>query len=143
MKKLFIGNDKRLCGVCDGIAKFLNIDPVLIRTLVICLALLTAVLPVLIAYIIVALVLPNPPEGYVEVENNYKKIYKSRDKKLCGVCGGIAEYFNIDPTIVRLIFVVLTLWLGGGVVSYIVCAIMFPSRDSLIDNAGIDNNIQY
>lgn len=129
MKKLYIGSDKKLCGVCDGIAKYLNIDPVLVRTLVVCIALLTAVLPVLLVYIIAALVLPNPPEGYVEVEVSCKKITKSENKKLCGVCGGIAKYFDIDPTIVRLIFVLLTLWVGGGIVSYIVCACMFPAYD--------------
>ena len=47
MKKLYLGSDKRLCGVCDGVAKFLNLDPVLVRTLVICAALLTAVFPAL------------------------------------------------------------------------------------------------
>ncbi len=129
MKKLYLGSDKRLCGVCDGVAKFLNLDPVLVRTLVICAALLTAVFPALFVYIITALVLPKAPEGYVEVEGAYKKIYKSGDRKLCGVCGGIAEYFNMDPTIVRLIFVILTFWIGGGIISYIVCAMMFPEYD--------------
>ena len=43
-----------------------------------------------------------------------KKLYRSNtDRKLCGVCGGLAEYFDIDPTIIRLIFVFLTLF-GGG-----------------------------
>ncbi len=129
MKKLYIGTDKRLCGVCDGIARYLNVDPVLIRTLVVCVALLTAIVPVLLVYIIVALVLPNAPEGTVEVEYEYKKIHKSNNRKISGVCGGIAEYFNIDATIVRLIFVLLTLWVGGGIICYIVSAIMFPSFD--------------
>ncbi len=40
-----------------------------------------------------------------------KKLYKSStDKKIAGVCGGIAEYFNIDPTLVRLAWVVLAAW---------------------------------
>ena len=129
MKKLYLGSDKRLFGVCDGIAKFLNLDPVLVRTLVLCAALLTAVFPALFVYIITALVLPKAPEGCMEVEGTYKRIIKSKDRKLCGVCGGIAEYFNIDPTIVRLIFVFLTFWIGGGIVSYIVCALMFPAYD--------------
>lgn len=129
MKKLYLGSDKRLCGVCDGVAKFLNLDPVLIRTIVICIALMTAIFPTLLVYVIAALVLPKAPEGYVEVEGSYKKIMKAEDRRICGVCGGIANYFNIDPTIVRLIFVLLTFWIGGGIVSYIVCAIMFPPYD--------------
>ena len=53
-----------------------------------------------------------------------KRLYKSSDKKLCGVCGGIAEYFDIDPTIVRLLWVFFTLWAGGGLIAYIIAAIV-------------------
>ncbi len=57
------------------------------------------------------------------------KLYKSRtDKKLCGVCGGIAEYFNIDSTTVRLITVLLVLFAGMSIWVYIIAAlIMKPS----------------
>lgn len=61
-----------------------------------------------------------------------KKLYKSHKKMICGVCAGIAEYFNIDPTIVRLITVILSLGgIGLGVVIYIIVAIIipFPSID--------------
>ena len=59
-----------------------------------------------------------------------KRIYKSSQKKICGVCGGIAEYFNLDPTIVRLLWVVLTLAGGSGIIAYIVCALVIPDRPS-------------
>ncbi|MCR5622593.1 MAG: PspC domain-containing protein [Treponema sp.] len=59
-----------------------------------------------------------------------KRIYKSSQKTLCGVCGGIAEYFNLDPTIVRLLWVVLTLAGGSGIIAYIVCALLIPDRPS-------------
>ncbi|MBQ7167337.1 MAG: PspC domain-containing protein [Treponema sp.] len=59
-----------------------------------------------------------------------KRIYKSSQKTLCGVCGGIAEYFNLDPTIVRLLWVVLTLAGGSGIIAYIVCALVIPDRPS-------------
>jgi phage shock protein PspC (stress-responsive transcriptional regulator) len=55
---------------------------------------------------------------------NGKKLYKSRNKKLCGVCGGVAEYFGIDPTIVRLIWVLVALTTGIGVIGYIVAALV-------------------
>ena len=52
-----------------------------------------------------------------------KRLYKSTvDKKLCGVCAGIAEYFEIDPTLVRLGWVAFTLLGGSGVIAYIVAA---------------------
>lgn len=55
-----------------------------------------------------------------------KRLYKSQtDRKLCGVCGGVAEYFNIDPTIVRLVWAILGCT-GTGVVAYIVAAIIMP-----------------
>ncbi|MBQ6844914.1 MAG: PspC domain-containing protein [Agathobacter sp.] len=55
-----------------------------------------------------------------------KRLYKSNDKMLCGVCGGIAEYFNIDPTLVRLGLVVFSLAGGSGVLAYIIAAIIIP-----------------
>lgn len=56
-----------------------------------------------------------------------KKLYISdTDKKLCGVCGGIAEYFEIDSTLVRLAWVVFTLLGGSGIIGYIIAAIVMP-----------------
>lgn len=56
-----------------------------------------------------------------------KKLYKSEsDKKLCGVCGGLAKYFGIDSTIVRLALVVFCLLGGSGVLAYIICALVIP-----------------
>ena len=56
-----------------------------------------------------------------------KRLYKSDvNKKICGVCGGIAEYFDIDPTLVRLALVAFTLLGGSGIIAYIVAAIVIP-----------------
>lgn len=58
-----------------------------------------------------------------------KKLYRSRtDKKLCGVCGGIAEYFDIDSTIIRLIVVVLALMGCVGLVAYLIAALIIPNN---------------
>lgn len=58
-----------------------------------------------------------------------KKLYKSStDKKIAGVCGGIAEYFNIDPTLVRLGWVVFCALGGSGLLAYIIMAIIMPRR---------------
>lgn len=63
-----------------------------------------------------------------------KKLYKSvQDRKLCGVCGGIAEYFNIDPTIVRLAWVIFTLAGGCGIIAYIIAAIIMSDNPGYID----------
>lgn len=58
-----------------------------------------------------------------------KKLTKSSDRKLCGVCAGIAEYFNIDPTIIRVIWVIYTLLIGAGLFAYIICAIIMPNKE--------------
>ncbi len=56
-----------------------------------------------------------------------KKLYRSRkDTKIAGVCGGIAEYFDVDPTIIRLLAVLTIFFGGGGIVAYIIAWIIIP-----------------
>ena len=56
-----------------------------------------------------------------------KKLYKSNQNKMIdGVCGGIAEYFGIDPTVVRLIWALFSLMRGCGILAYIIAAIIIP-----------------
>lgn len=55
-----------------------------------------------------------------------KRLYRSKDRKIGGVCGGIAEYFNIDPTIVRLIWAVFILAYGTGLLAYLLAWIIIP-----------------
>lgn len=58
---------------------------------------------------------------------NGKRLYKSRDKKVSGVCAGIAEYFGIDPTLIRLLWAVGTLFtVGTGILAYVICALIIP-----------------
>ena len=64
-----------------------------------------------------------------EEDSMNKKLYKSNSNKMIsGVCGGIAEYFNVDPTFVRLAWVLCLLVGGSGLVAYIVCAIVIPQN---------------
>ena len=58
------------------------------------------------------------------------RLHKSTaDRKIAGVCGGIAEYLNADPTIIRLAFALLVLGWGSGVLAYIVCALILPEGE--------------
>lgn len=58
-----------------------------------------------------------------------KRLCKSStDKKVCGVCGGIANYFDVDPTVIRLIWVIFTLVGGSGLIAYIIAAIIMPDE---------------
>lgn len=54
------------------------------------------------------------------------RLHKSQDRMICGVCGGLAEYFGIDATIVRLIWAAFCLAGGSGILAYIIAAIIMP-----------------
>lgn len=59
-----------------------------------------------------------------------KRLYRSKkDRMICGVCGGIANYFNIDPALVRLAFVLIAMGAGSGILAYIIAAIIIPDED--------------
>ena len=63
-----------------------------------------------------------------------KRLYKGREKKLFGVCSGIAEYMDLDPTIVRIVWLIISAFYGIGLVAYIACAIAMPEPpDNYID----------
>ncbi len=68
-----------------------------------------------------------------------KKLYRSKtEKMLSGVCGGIAGYFNIDPTIVRLIWALVSLISASipGILIYIICAIVIPEEPDSVNTTG-------
>ena len=65
-----------------------------------------------------------------------KKLYKIQEGKIIdGVCGGIAEYLNLDPTVIRVIWAILSVWGGIGILAYILCALIMPRKpaDTIID----------
>ena len=60
-----------------------------------------------------------------------KKLYKcKKEEKVCGVCAGLAKYFSIDVTIIRIIWLVAVLCAGTGILAYIVCALVMPDEPS-------------
>ena len=66
-----------------------------------------------------------------------KKLYKDKkNEKLCGVCAGIAKYFSIDVTLVRLGLVAFCVLGGSGVLAYIVCALIIPDEPTDVIDAG-------
>ena len=61
-----------------------------------------------------------------------KRLYKiEQGKKLAGVCGGISEYFDVDPTLVRIGWVIASLAFGCGLLAYIICAIIMPNKSEV------------
>jgi phage shock protein C len=57
------------------------------------------------------------------------KLYRSRDNRvLAGVCGGIGKHFNIDPTIIRILWILFSLAYGAGLLIYIICIFIIPEE---------------
>ncbi len=65
----------------------------------------------------------------------YKKLYRKKEgRKLLGVCAGMADYLNVDPTIVRVIWIILSITGGLGLLAYFICAFIIPEEpDNVID----------
>ena len=64
-----------------------------------------------------------------------KKLYRSSNRIMAGVCGGIAEYFDVDPTLIRVVYLILSLFSAGfpGLLLYIILMILMPNYNQ-IDN---------
>lgn len=62
-----------------------------------------------------------------------KKLYKSNtNKMICGVCGGLGEFFGIDPTIIRLVWAIFGLMGGTGIIAYLLAAVIIPNSEIVI-----------
>lgn len=71
------------------------------------------------------------PEAKTSTTTTAKRLTKSStDKMVCGVCGGLGEYLSLDPVILRLLFVILTISGGSGILIYIVLCIVLPEQGS-------------
>ena len=61
-----------------------------------------------------------------------KRLYRIEEgAKIFGVCGGIAEYFDMDPTIIRVIWAVLAFAYGTGAIAYLICALCMPKKSDI------------
>ena len=128
-KKIFRNlDDKVIAGVASGLANYFNIDPVISRLLFLA-SLLTGF--GLIIYIICWIGIPGKRVG---MHNSSKRLFRDGDNKILGgVAYGIANYFNIDPAIIRIIFIV-SLFLGGfGFITYILLWISIPEAKTVED----------
>lgn len=121
-------DDKVIAGVASGIANYFNIDPVISRLLFLA-SLLTGF--GLIVYIICWIGIPGKR---VRMLNSSKRLFRDGDNKILGgVAYGIANYFSIDPAIIRIIFIV-SLFLGGfGFITYILLWISIPEAKTVED----------
>ena len=61
-----------------------------------------------------------------------KKLYRSNERRLFGVCGGLAEYIGVDPTLVRFLWIILTLSGGSGIFIYLIAALLMDNRPDYV-----------
>ena len=112
--------DSRLAGVCGGIARYLDTDPVFIRVAWIILSIVpgTILLGVL-AYVIAWIIVPEAEPGSEPIDVGAKRLQRSAGNvTVAGVCGGLAEYFTVDVTAVRVLWVLLSIFPG-----FVICGI--------------------
>ncbi|HYI78096.1 MAG TPA: PspC domain-containing protein [Chryseolinea sp.] len=121
---------KILGGVCSGMATYFNVDPIWIRLLFALTAFAYGI--TIIAYIVMWIVVPGSTE--LDEPDTGKKMFRDPERKVIGgVSGGIAAYFGIDLLVVRLLFVIFTIFFGVGFIIYIVLWIALPEAKSLTD----------
>jgi phage shock protein PspC (stress-responsive transcriptional regulator) len=119
----------QIAGVCAGIADYFEVDVVLVRAAWVVLSIVPGMLiGGVLAYLAAWLVIPEPAEPTTAVPG--RRLTRSvTNQKIGGVCGGLAEYFEVDATPIRLLWVILSILCGaviGGVVAYLVAWLIIP-----------------
>ena len=130
MRKLYLCRwDKKIGGVCGGLGQCFRCDPTFIRLLLVFLCTVTAFIPCIAVYALLWIFLPLGPPIYVQIPG--KKLYRSRiHRKLTGICGGLGEFFRIDPNIVRIVCAVLALTtvVLPVLVTYVIGSVIIPEN---------------
>lgn len=130
--KQLLRDEKRklLGGVCSGIANYFNVDPIWVRLLFALTAFAYGI--TILVYIVMWIVVPGSHD--LEEPEVGKKMFRDTEHKVIGgVSGGIAAFFGIDLVVVRLLFVIFTIFFGVGFVIYVVLWIALPEAKSLTD----------
>ena len=141
MKRLYrVPGDGRIAGVCAGIARYLDVDVTLVRLAWVILSIIPgALIGGALAYLAAWLLMPVTWEP-VAAGGGRRLTRSATDRHIAGLCGGLAEYFAIDATAVRVAVVILAIYPGaiiGGLIGYAVAWFIVPSASSgpLVDAA--------
>lgn len=116
-------------GVCAGLAEYFAVDVVLVRLLFVILSIAGAIIGGVIVYIAAWVIMPEGTDQAVPVADGRVLRRSTTDKQIAGVCGGMAEYFQVDATMVRLLWVVLSIFVGaivGGIIAYLLAWLIIP-----------------
>ncbi|MCI0537774.1 MAG: PspC domain-containing protein [Verrucomicrobiales bacterium] len=129
--------NRSVAGVLGGFAEYLDIDPTLLRVIYVLVTFFTGIVPGVFAYLVAWIVMSEAPEGsaaYASAGAAFESVRKrltrsATNRKWAGVCGGLGEYLDVDPTVIRIIWVVLTVVPGailGGLLVYLLAWMVMP-----------------
>jgi phage shock protein PspC (stress-responsive transcriptional regulator) len=128
-------SERKIAGVCAGLANYFDVDVVLIRTVWVVLSVVPgAIVGGVLAYLGAWLVMPEGPEA-TPAPRGPRLTRSNADKKIAGVCGGLAEYFDVDATLIRLVWIVASVFgtaVIGGVIAYLVAWLVIPASREVI-----------
>jgi phage shock protein PspC (stress-responsive transcriptional regulator) len=128
-------SDRKIAGVCAGLADYLDVDVVLIRAAWVVLSIVPgAIVGGVIAYLAAWLVMPEATEP-ASAPHGRRLMRSATDKTIAGVCGGLAEYFDVDATAIRLVWVIVSVLFGaivGGVIAYLVAWLIIPQPPDVV-----------
>ena len=123
-----------IAGVCAGMAEYFEIDVVVVRVAWVVFSIIPgAIIGGVLAYLAAWLIIPESGDT-VGVPVGRRLTRSTTDKRIAGVCGGLAEYFAVDPTVVRLVWVILSIVGGaviGGVIAYVLAWLIIPRSESI------------
>jgi phage shock protein PspC (stress-responsive transcriptional regulator) len=123
--------DRKIAGVCGGLGEYFDIDPVFFR-LVFLLSILFGGLGAL-AYLVMWIMVPAQEGAHPEVHRLH---LSAADRKIGGVCGGLGEFFDLDPLLFRVAFVVLAFVGGLGILLYAVLWLVIPGAAATVTSGG-------
>ena len=120
----------KIAGVCAGLADYFDADVALVRAAWVVLSIWPgAIVRGVIAYIAAWVLMPRADAEIAAVPASRRLTRSVADRRIAGVCGGLAEYFDVDPTIMRVAWVITSIVVGAvvfGIVAYLVAWFIIP-----------------
>ncbi len=136
------GTNRKIAGVCGGLAEYFGVDGTVIRVLWVTLVIVPPVFGVsVVAYLAAWLLMPGE-KAHGSVDLGRSLTQSATNRKIGGVCGGLGEYFGVDPTAIRLLWVVLSIVPGvivGGIAAYLLAWLVMPASPEENTNASVSN----
>lgn len=121
--------DRTIAGVCAGLADYFDVDVVLVRAAWVVFSIVPgAIIGGVLAYLAAWLLIPEATEP-ASAPHGRRLTRSATDKKIAGICGGLAEYFGVDATAIRVVWVILSILCGaviGGVIAYALAWLIIP-----------------